>query len=172
MAIPTLDLVITVEDHTGKQSDTTVYFRKDVGLEILIQELGVAGAELIDGIHNGKTVSAQVCAGVDLSGLTGNINDASGDVEEAGRLLFRSLPGFDVNVTVPAFNTLNAPEGSRAIDLGDADVAALETILTTNFVTANGPIRARDVGNAVLTELVSGRESTRPTGKRVKEDNL
>jgi hypothetical protein len=154
-------IVSTITDEKGKPSTFTV----NVPITFSLAQYGefaVQAATIIDACLSGKLTSMEMCLLADLSGLTGNTIGAASDVEERARFKLRTSEGRPVNVNVPALNESLVVVGDDSLDLPDADVAAMESLLLDGLSVTGGTIIPCDLNEDDLVSLEYAREGFTP----------
>jgi hypothetical protein len=158
-------LIYTAIDDSGERGTTAINLPTGFSLS-QFGEFATAMATLLDAMLGGRVESAEICFGVDISGLTSNTVQSFSDVEEIGAFQFRTLGGFPVGVNVPCIDELMVASGSDDLDQTDADIIAFITAIESGIVTAGGNISPTDVAEDDITTTVSARERFRASGTR------
>lgn len=163
--MPQPQLIYTVIDDSGERG--TYSMNLQIGFSLSqFGEFAASMATLTDALLSGKIESAEICFGVDISGLTSNTALSSSDVEEYAAFKFATVDNLPVNVNIPGIDELIVASGSDDIDLSNADVAAFVSAMENGLATTDGTIQATDVGEKDVDVLVHARERMRASGKR------
>jgi hypothetical protein len=158
-------VVYTVIDDSGERGTTEINVPTGFSLA-QYTEFGAAMATFLDAILGGKVESADICFGVDLSGLTSNTALSTSDVEEIGAFVFQTSEGLNVICNVPCIDELTVISGSDDLDQAHVDIAALITAFEDGLVTAGGTIEPTDVAEVDIVTTISARERFRASGTR------
>lgn len=159
-------IIYTVIDDSGERG--TFSMNLQIGFSLAqFGEFAASMATLTDALMSGRLESAEICFGIDVSGLTGNTALSSSDVEEYAAFKFATGDNLPVNVNIPGIDELIVASGSDDIDLADVNVAAFVSAMENGIATTDGTIRATDVGEKLVDVLVNARERMRASGKRV-----
>jgi len=144
-----VEIVYTVKDSTPKgESQMSIFV--PVGLTNILSYLEVARSFVgfADFLVSGKFLGiAEICFGVDISGLANNTLDANSDVEEIGEFIFATEDNNPVIVNVPAIKEDIVLANSHQIDLANANVASFVTGMTTGVAFQPTDIGERDIVN-------------------------
>ncbi len=163
MAAP--QIIYTVNDDGDGDGTTTVNLPTGFTLA-QFSEFGAAMATLIDAILGGRVESAEICYGVDLSGLTSNVALSSSDVEEIGSFSFLTTGGFPVKVNVPCIDELTVAPNSDDLDQADPAIAAYIAAMENGISTTGGTMSPTDVAEDDINTTVYARERFRASGTR------
>lgn len=161
----TFDLVFTVEDEKGKQSDTTVNVPTTFSLTAYT-EFAQACANVIDDLIGGILVACILQVLADISGLTGNVRVQASDVEEKGHFKFRTVAGRSVDVKIPGFDESLMTAGTDDIDTTTVAVNAFVNMMEDGLSVTGGTIIPCDVDEDDILGLEFARESYVPRNSR------
>lgn len=154
------EVVYTVEDESGGTSQFSLFFPVTFTLTDYL-EAARGYAAFFDAVLTGKFHGlAELCFGVDISGLTNNLAGVTGDVEEIGSFVFRSDQDFPVKVNVPAIDDSKVLPGTHQLDTSDAAVAGFITLMETG----SGGVAPCDISEFQITTLESATEKFRNSG--------
>lgn len=157
-------IVYTVIDDSGDRGTTSVSVPNSFSLS-QFGEFASSMATLVDALLSGKLESAEICFGVDISGLSANLETLNSDVEAIGAFQFRTSEGLPVTLNVPALQETLVTAGSDDIDQADLDVAALIAAMEDGLATSGGTISPCDVGEVDIVNTDYARERFRASGK-------
>lgn len=160
-----VQLVYTAIDDSGERGTTGINLPTGFSLS-QFGEFGSAMATLLDAVLAGKVESAELCFGVDVSGLTSNTALSTSDVEELGAFQFRTIDNFPVRMNLPGIDELLVASGSDDIDQADADIAAFISAIESGIATTGGTISPCDVAEGDIVSTDYARERFRASGKR------
>lgn len=160
-----VQIIYTVQDDDGDTSTTTIHTPTGFTLAQW-GEFGSAMATLLDAILAGKIINADICFGVDISGLTSNTALSTSDREEIGAFQFRTLQGYKVNVNIPGLDELVVASGSDDLDQADPDVAAFITAMESGVAVTGGTVSPCDIAEDDIVSTVFARERFRSSGSR------
>lgn len=158
-------IIYTVVDDSGDEATTTINTPQGFSLAQW-GEFAVSMATLLDAFLAGRVNSADLCLGVDISGLTSNSTLSTGDREEIGAFQFGTLQGFRVNVNIPGIDELVVADGTDDLDQTNADVSAFISAMETGIVTTGGTLTFCDVAEDDITSTIYARERFRSSGSR------
>lgn len=158
-------LIYSVEDDSGDVGETAI----DVPITFNLSQYGefaTAMATFLDAILSGKVTAAKLCFNADLSGLTGNTADSQANREAKASFQYMSALGYQVGVNVPGCPDSVVLSGSDDLNLGNAAVAAFDSMMLNGLAVTGGTIVPCDVGESDITSLVSAREEFVSSGRR------
>jgi len=158
-------VVFTVIDDTGERGTTSVNVPVTFSIAQYVEFAAQMGT-LIDAVLHGKVESAEICFGVDISGLVSNLLGGNSDVEEIGAFQFRTSDNLTVSLNVPGLDELVVGAGSDALDQGQAVVANLITAMENGLTTVGGTISPCDVAETDIVSLDYARERFRASGSK------
>lgn len=158
-------LTWTVEDQAGKTATFTEFIASGLTLAQMT-EGALAHAPLIDGIIGGIIRGAEICIGVDLSGLTGNVAAGTSDVEEVGEFVFVTAQNREVRVNLPCMNDTASIVGSDDLDQADVNVDAFIDAMVAGLTVVGGNMSPVDVDENDITAVKIARERVRNSGSR------
>lgn len=162
MAVLAFEIVYTVTDEKEKESQMSIFVPVTFTLlDYLETARGIA--DFVDNVMTGKFANfAELCVGVDLSGLTGNTADANSDVEEIGQITVDTdVSGLYGTINIPGWDESNNLAGTNIINQADTEVATLLTLLENG----DGTVEPVDVGEVQLLDTVKAEEVFRNSGK-------
>lgn len=158
-------LTWTVEDQAGNTATVTEFIAQ--GLTVAQMEEGaIAHAPNLEGILSGIIKGAELCIGVDISGLTGNVAAGTSDVEEVGEFVFATAQNREVRINLPCMNDTASVVGSDDLDQADTNVDAFITAMVDGITVAGGLLQPCDVDENDLTTVKIARERVRNSGSR------
>lgn len=160
------DVVINIEDATGKEASTTINVPRGKTLADYTDFARVIAAN-VDKIVGGLIKGVELCLTADLSGLTLNQVEPSSDVQEVGRFAFATTEGRKVTLNLPGISE-QVPYGqtSDEYDQGDPVIASIITLMENGISTSEGVIAPCDVGEDDIVSTIYAREGFRASGSR------
>ncbi|NIT56287.1 MAG: hypothetical protein GWN00_08645 [Aliifodinibius sp.] len=159
------EVVYEVTDRDGDTATTTV--KVPTGFSLAqYGEFGAAMATLLDAILGGRVSGADFCFIVDISGLTGNTQSPTSDVEEVAKFQFRTTEGRPVNVNIPTMDEAIVAGGTDDINQADPAVAPFIAAMENGLSTAGGTISPCDIGEDDIVLTVFAREGFRSRSRR------
>jgi len=158
-------IVYTVQDDSGERGTTSI----NVPITFNLSDYGEFASgmgTLLDALLSGRLVDAEICFGVDLSGLINNLLGGSSDVEEIGAFQFRTADNLPVSVNIPGIDEGFQAAGSDDLDQSAPGVAAFITAMETGIVVTGGTIIPCDVGEVDIINVEYARERFRASGSK------
>lgn len=148
-----IQILVTMEDAKGLDSVHAVNLSEGL---LLTQYEGWAQAYalLVDAVTGGRVKRIGMGISFDLPGGLKATAVAGSDVEEGAKFQFATTTGFPTGFRIATFLESLISSNSRAVDLEDADVAALVDAIETGItVTATliPPVDSRGDDVAALT---------------------
>lgn len=158
-------VVYTVIDDSGERGTTSI--NVPVGFSLVqLTSFGAQMATLLDAILGGRVESAEVCFGIDISGLTSNAALSTSDVEEIGAFQFRTVDGLTVGVNVPCIDETKVAGGSDELNQADTAIAAFIAAMEDGLATGGGTVAPCDVGEVDIISTDFAQERFRASGSR------
>ena len=159
-----LEIIFGVEDESGKESTFSLFVPTSFDISDYV-EAAIGIGEFIDILLRGKFRSiADLCLNVDLSGLTGNIEDVDSDVEEIASFQFETLDDRHVALNIPCLDETVVLPATKELDQTAPAVASIIALMETGVTTAGGQILPCDVGEIDINATDYARERSRNSG--------
>lgn len=154
-----------VEDQAGNTATFTEFVAQ--GLTVAQMEEGaIAHAPNLEGILSGIIKGAELCIGVDISSLTGNVAAGTSDVEEVGEFVFVTAQNREVRINLPCMNDTASVVGSDDLDQADSNVDDFISAMVDGITVTGGLLQPTDVDENDLTTIKIARERVRNSGSR------
>lgn len=125
MASLAAGLVLTIEDRKGKKSTTIIHLPPNLPNLGRYQAIAGNWMDSVDRVIKGRIVYAGITFGMELEGGIRTEADPLSDVEEGARFVFNTLNGYKTQFRIPTFDETKIIEGTREVNLTDADVETL-----------------------------------------------
>lgn len=160
------DLVVVLEDATGKNASTTLNVPRGGSLSDY-SDFAVGIAQNIDAIVSGKISGIDLCLEADLSGLALNNAEDNSDVEELMAFQFRTAEGRPVNLNLPGISE-GGPYAKTSNDLDQSEIPMAQVIamMENGITTSGGLIQPCDVAEDDIVDTNYARERFRASGSR------
>lgn len=117
-----------------------------------------AMATLVNAVTTGVLTRVGIVVGVTLPGGIRVAPLTNSDVEEGAKFQFNTAGGYRTGFRLPTFLETLIASNSRAVDLEDADVAALVDAMESGIVITGTTISPTDGRSDDVTALVSAKE--------------
>lgn len=156
------EVVYELTDESGGKAETAIKLPTSFTLT-QFTEFGRAMALLVNNIVEGIVSGAGLRVAVDISGLTGNILDASADVEDVGAFQYATADNRPVRLNVPGISETMVIAGSDDLDTAHVNIAALNTAMISGIAVTAATIQPTDIAEEDIETLVFARERFRST---------
>ena len=156
---------VTIADAKGKSSVTKI--RVPTGFSLTqYGEAATAFAQLICNLTDGIITEVSVSVPIDLSGATIRAFATSiADVAKKALFVVRSsVAGLYSKFFFPTYNEGNNITGSDQLDIADADVAAMISLIETGVNVSGFIAQPNDIRGNDLTDVAEAREIFRKFG--------
>lgn len=152
-------LVFHFRDAKGKESTTKFHVRSTVSVTDLVDYVQAA-AEVIQGLTTAEITGVTVSLGLDLSGasLKAVATTFSDWFNKGLFTLYESTLGLFSKIFLPTWDEAHNHANSDQIDLADANVATLVTILEDGVTLSALTTRVVNFDGEFIDEVRSGRE--------------
>lgn len=159
------EIIYTVEDRAGRTATTSVKL-PSVEPKTRVQTFHEAFVSALDDLIGGVIRSAIAVLQIDISGVTGNLEDPDSDVEDVGAFEFVTAEGNRVKLNLPAVDELFVDNSSGNLDQTDSQIAAIITMMEDGIAVTGGTIQPCDIGEDSIVGTLFARERFRNSGKR------
>lgn len=115
-------------------------------------------ATLLNNVVTGVITRVGIVLSVSLPGGIRTAALANSDVEEGAKFQFNTASGFRTGFRIPTFDETKIASNSRAVDLEDADVAALVNAIVSGLTSAGNLVQPTDKRESDVTALTAAKE--------------
>lgn len=152
-----VSVLFTIRDAKGETSQLEVHLPSTLSLA---QWTGFASqcAVLIDAVIGGAITRVGIVIAVTLPGGIKSAALTNSDVEEGAKFQFATAGGFRTGFRIPTFLETLIASNSRAVDLEDADVAALVNAIEEGLTVSSVVIQPSDGRDDDVVALTSAKE--------------
>lgn len=156
------EVVYEYTDESGDKAESAIKLPTTFSLSDYTEFVRAMGL-LVNNIVEGVVSRAGLRVAIDVSTLTGNLLDASADVEDVSAFVFATAAGRPVRVNVPGTSEVQVLAGSDDLDLANPSIAAFDTAMKSGIVVTAATIEPSDIAEDDITTLVTARERFRST---------
>lgn len=145
-----VSVTLTLTDESLKTSNTSVYV-PDTTTLAQAQAFALALAQAVESVTDAQVVRANVNASFDCTGADPAVKGNT--VEEKAVFALKTAVGKIAQVSIPSINLAYRTDGTRVVDLTNAAITTITTLLTTG----DGAVAPVDSNGQDLVEVVSGK---------------
>ena len=150
-------IIYSVLDAKGQSSTTEVNLSDALSL-VQITGYAQALATLINAVTTGVVTRIGVVVAVDLPVGLRVAALTNSDVEEGAKFQFNTASNFRTGFRLPTFDETKIASNSRAVDLEDADVAALVNGIVNGLTIGGTVVSPTDKRESDITALTAAKE--------------
>lgn len=150
-------IIYTILDAKGQASTSEINLDDALSLAQIVG-YAQAVATLINGVTTGVLTRVGVVVSVTLPAGLRVAALSNSDVEEGAKFIFNTASGFRTGFRLPTFDETKIASNSRAVDLEDADVAALVNGIVSGLTIGGTVVSATDKRESDITALTSAKE--------------
>lgn len=160
------EIVWEVSDESGDDASWSLNVPDTGFAQSDYNEFGAAYAELADAIIGGVISGGTLQLTADTSGITGNVTDASADVQDKGKFEFVTAQGRRVKMQLPCISENLVAAGTDDLDQTNPAVAALIAAMENGISVTGGTISPCNVAEEDITNTLFSRRGATARQRR------